>query len=147
MQKLLSSKNTFIWLEVHGTEFRKLESILTSDLLVKTFDPNLDTMLLTDASCLNRLGCALLQKEKDNSFRLITCGSCSLNETQNRYATIKLECLAIQYGISKCRFHLQGLPSFDIITNHKPLPGIFEIDNPRLQRLREKMQAFNFQVK
>ena len=49
-----------------------------------------------------------MQKEKDNLFRLITCGSCSLNETQNRYATIELECLAIQYGISKCCFYLQG---------------------------------------
>ena len=67
--------------------------------------------------------------------------------TQNRYATIKLECLAIQYAISKCRFYLLGLPNFEIVTDHKPLLGIFEVDNPRLQQLREKMQAYNFTVK
>ena len=60
--------------------------------------------------------------------------------------------MAIQYAISKCRFYLLGLPNFEIVTDHKPLPGIFEkyifeIDNPRLQRLREKMQAYNFTVK
>ena len=109
-------------------------------------------MLLTDASRLNGLSYALIQKVKDNSLRLITCGSCSLFETQNRYATIELECLAIQYGILKCRFYLQGLPSFKIITDHKPLLGIFEkyifeVDNPRLQRLCGKMQASCFQVK
>ena len=119
-------------------------------------------MLLTDA-CIPtkwpRLRIyALLHQEKNNTQQLITCGSCSLYDTQNRYATIELECLAIQYGISKCHFYLQGhfylegLPNFDIITDHKPLLGIFEkyifkVDNPRLRQLREKMQAFNFQVK
>ena len=83
---------------------------------------------------------------------MITCGSCSLNETQNRYATIELECLAIQYAFSKCQFYLLELPNFEIVTDHKPLLGIFdkymfEIDNPRLQWLREKMQADNFEVK
>ena len=93
-----------------------------------------------------------MQKETDAKLRLITCGSCSLSETQNRYATIELECLAIQYANSKCRFYLLGLPTFEIITDHKPLLGIFEkyifqIDNPRLQRLREKMKVYNFSVK
>ena len=70
------------------TNFEKLKEVLTSELLVKTFDPKLTTMLLTDASRLNGLGYALLQKENDTKLRLITCGSCSLSETQNRYATI-----------------------------------------------------------
>ena len=83
---------------------------------------------------------------------MITCGLCSLNNTKNRYATIELEFLAIQFAFSKCRFYLLGLPNFEIVTDHKPLLGIFkkyifEIDNPRLQRLTEKMQAFNFKVK
>ena len=94
MGKLLSTKNDFLWLDIHEPEFQKLKTILTSDLLVKTFDPNLDTILLTNASRLNGLGYTLLQKEKSNTLRLVTCGSCSLNETQNRFATIKLECLA-----------------------------------------------------
>ena len=33
---------------IHENEFRKLKEILTSELLVKTFDPKLTTMLLTD---------------------------------------------------------------------------------------------------
>ena len=140
MRKLLSTKNAFLWLDIHETEFQKLKRILTSELLVKTFDPNLETMLLTDASWLNGLGYALLQKESNNALQLIICGSCSQNETQNRYATIELECLAIQYGISKCSFYLQGLPHFEIITDHKPMLGIFEkyifeIDNPCLQKM------------
>ena len=118
----------------------------------RSSDPKLTTLLLTDASRLNGLGYALLQKQDDTRLRSITSGSCSLNETQNRYATIELECLAIKYAISKCRFYLLGLPNFEIVTDHKPLLGIFDkyilkIDNPCLQRLREKMQAYNFKVK
>ena len=56
MRKLLSTKNAFLWLDIHETEFQKLKKILTSELLVKTFDPNLTTTLLTDASRLNGLG-------------------------------------------------------------------------------------------
>ena len=147
MRKLLSTKNAFLWLDTHENEFRKLKEILTSELLVKTFDPKLTTMLLTDASRLNGLGYALLQKENNNKLRLITCGSCSLSETQNWYATIKLECLAIQYAISKCRFYLLGLPNFEIVTDHKPLLEIFEKYIFEVQRPREKMQAYNFIVK
>ena len=119
MRKLLSTKNAFLWLDTQETEFQKLKGILTSELLLKTFDPKLTTMLLTDASGLNGLSYALLQKEDDTKQRLITCGSCPLSETQNRYATIELKCLAIQYAISKCRFYLLGLPNFEmsLITN------------------------------
>ena len=43
-----------------------------------------------------------------------------------------------------------GLQHFDVITDHNPLILILnhhrldEIDNPRLQRLRAKIMAFNF---
>ena len=83
MRKLPSTKNAFLWLDIHETEFQKLKKVLTSELLVKTFDPKLTSLFLTDASRLNGLGYALLQKEDDTKLRLITCGSCSLNETQN----------------------------------------------------------------
>ena len=39
MRKLLSTKNAFLWLDIHETEFKKLKDILTSDLLVKKFNP------------------------------------------------------------------------------------------------------------
>ena len=71
MRKLLSTKNAFLWLDIHEREFKKLKEVLTSDLLVKIFDPKLTTMLLTDASDFNGLGYALLQKEDDEKLRLI----------------------------------------------------------------------------
>ena len=88
MRKLLSTKNAFLCLDIHETEFHKLKEILTSELLVKTFDPKLTTMLLTDASRLNGLGYALLQKENDTKLCLIACGPVHSPKTQNGYATL-----------------------------------------------------------
>ena len=51
--------------------------------------------MLTDASRLYGIGFALIQKSQDgNIISLIQCGSCSLSEIQQRYATVELECLA-----------------------------------------------------
>ena len=95
LRKLTSEKNAFLWLDSHQQQFQSLKKILTSPMLVKPFDPTLDTFLVTDASRLYGLGYALLQRHTDHSQRLIKCGSCSLTSTQNNYATIELECLAI----------------------------------------------------
>ena len=88
----------------------------------------------------------------DGQFKLVTCGSKALTPTQQRYATIELECLAVHFAISKCSFYLKGLPHFTVATDHKPLEGIFkkdlfEVQNPRLQRMREKLLPYTFTVK
>ena len=109
-----------------------------------------DTFLLTDASRLHGLGFALMQR-KDNQHFLIQCGSCLLTPTQQRYATIKLECMAIQWAIKKCEFYLRGLPTFNVLTDHRPLVGIFRkqltmLENNRLMTMREKIIEFTFEV-
>ena len=89
----------------------------------------------------------------DGRFRLVTCGSKSLTPTQQRYSTIELECLAAHFAVSKCSFYLKGCESFTVVTDHRPLEGVFkkdifrEIPNPRLQRIREKLPEFNIIVK
>ena len=76
-----------------------------------------------------------------------------IRDSQQRYATIELECLAIMWAIIKCNFYLKGLPHFSVLTDHKPLEGIFtktmyELSNPRLRRrIREKVSGYTFSVK
>ena len=65
-----------------------------------------DTILLTDASRLHGLGYALVQKSRKGELSLIQCGSRSLTPTQQRYATIELECLAIVWAKQKCDYYL-----------------------------------------
>ena len=48
--------------------------------------------------------------------------------------------------------YLRGLPSFEVLTDHRPLVGVFRkqlslLENARLMRMREKIQEFTFEVK
>ena len=66
--------------------------------------------------------------------------------------TVELECMAIQWAIKKSEFYLRGLPNFEVLTDHRPLVGVFRkqlslLENARLMRMREKIQEFTFEVK
>ena len=120
-------------------------------MIVTHFNPSLPVVILTDVSRLHGLG-YVIGHHIEGKFRLVTCGSKALTPTLRRYATIELECLAVQYAVDKCSFYLKGGPEFTVATDHKPLEGIFkknlfEIPNPRLHRLREKSVEFSFMVK
>ena len=69
---------------------------------------------------------------------------------ETRYATNELEALAIYYAIKDCHFYLYG-SKFTVVTDHKPLLGtfkkdLFDIENVRLQRIREKLTNYAFEV-
>merc|ERR1712016_23565 len=54
--------------------------------------------------------------------------------------------------MDKCKYFLLGCESFLLAVDHKPLLGILnnknleEVENPRLQRLKEKTLRFNFSI-
>ena len=126
IRSLLKKNIAFNWLPVHDNEFITVKSSLCSPVLVEPFDPTLPTELLTDASKLYCIGFALIQRELHNRARLILCSSRALTSAQSRYAAIELECMAVQWAVSKCEYFLKGIPHFTVVTDHKPLLGIFD---------------------
>jgi hypothetical protein len=56
-------------------------------------------------------------------------------------------------GDKKCRQFIEGLPTFELITDHKPLVPILndhsldKLDNPRILRHRLKMQCYHFKAR
>ncbi len=83
-------------------------------------------------------------------WQVVQAGSRFLSETEKRYVMIELECLAAAWAMVKARQFLEGLPHFTLVTDHKPLVPILndhaldKLDNPRILRLRLKMQRFIF---
>ena len=151
LRELCGRGVVFNWLPEHQFEFETIKTILSANLLNRHFDPKRQVFLLTDASRHHGLGFALCQKTPEDHLYIVTCGSKSLTDTQKRYSTIELECLAIKWAILKCPYYLFGLPTFTVLTDHRPLEGvfkktIFDLPNPRLQRMREKLAAYNFIV-
>lgn len=149
LRTLLKIKNEFLWTAVHDQSFDNVRNALVEPPVLAHFDPSLPTALHSDASRLHGLGYVLLQKH-DDTWKLIQCGSRFLTETESRYAMIEIELLGITWAVTKCRIYLLGQDSFKIVTDHKPLLSILNdqtldgIENPRLQRLKEKIAGYSF---
>ena len=149
LRSLLKRNSTFLWLPVHDAAFQATKEALCNPPILSHFDPKKPTILQTDASKNNGLGYALLQKH-DSEWKMIQCGSRYLTETESRYAIIELELLAVVWAMKKCQLYLLGLDKFLLHVDHRPLVCILdkkhlgEIENPRLQRLKEKILKFNF---
>ena len=149
---LMSPRNTFIWTAEHNQAFLKTKEALVKPPVLAHFDISAPTVLQTDASRLNGRGYALLQ-EHNGIWRLIQCGSHFLQDVETRYSTIELEMLATVWAMKKCKYYLMGLQKFIHITDHRPLIPILNsytldcIENPRLQRLREKISGYVFTSK
>ena len=83
---------------------------------------------------------------------MIKCGSVTLSDCQRRYATCEIESLAIMWAIKKCRYFLEGLPHFEVWTDHKLLESMYKMDlrdvtNTRIHNFREKTAHCHFTVK
>ncbi|XP_045127763.1 uncharacterized protein LOC123514179 [Portunus trituberculatus] len=150
LRPLLSPKKSFVWTPDHEQAFQRVKMALASPPVLAAFDPALPTTLQTDASRLYGLGYALLQDHGGGQQRLVQCGSRFLTDTETRYATIELEMLAVVWAMGKTKFYLTGLQHFNLVTDHRPLVPILNsysldaIENPRLQRLKEKIAPYIF---
>ena len=148
LRPLLSTKNEFVWGPDHTRAFNLAKESLTQVPVLSFFDTTKPTRLMTDASR-KGLGFVLQQMHGDN-WRIVQAGSRFLGDTETRYVTIETEMLGVTWAVLKCHKFLAGLPHFQIITDHNPLLAILnhrrldEIENPRLQRLRTKLMAYNF---
>ena len=160
LRSLLKKGVAYVWLQEHQEAFEKVKKMLLSDLVVRYFEPKLKTKLLCDASR-EGIGYCLVQVDpkenedieehkKKEKFRLIQCGSRSLNPAEKRYSTTELELLGIQWAIQHCKHYLYGI-RFTVITDHRPLvgcfdKGLFQAENPRIQRIMEKTAGYTFNV-
>ena len=148
---LLQVKNDYLWNALHEDAFNKAKEILTTAPILAFYDQSRPTRLTTDA-CRHGLG-FVLQQEHKGSWHIVQAGSRFLTDTETRYAVIELEMLSVAWAAQKCRIFLAGLPTFTVITDHSPLVPILnshrldEIENPRLQRLRTRLLAYNFIAK
>ena len=151
LRQLLKRNTVWRWDDVLTKHFEDVKACLAEPPVLGHFDPQLYTVLQTDASLLNGVGYALRQKTHTGEWRLIQCGSRFLSDTEKRYAVIEVEMLAIVWSMIKCRLYLAGMPMFNVEVDHKPLVPILnkklmsQIENPRLQRLREKILDFSFE--
>ena len=129
---------------LHEESFQKLKQMASSTPILGYYDPSKPLCLCVDASS-KGLGAVLSQDEKPLAY-----ASRALTPTQQRYAQIEKETLAIVYGVQKFHRYIYGKTT-DVETDHKPLQYI--LNKPlheaplRLQKMMLILQWYDLKVK
>ena len=143
------NKDNWTWNDDMALEYEKMKQNLASAPVLSPFSLEADTLLSTDASSY-RLGAALFQKTKEG-LKPIAFASRALSETEQRYAQIEKEALAICWAAEKFYYYLAGR-KFQVETDHKPLISILskmELAKlpMRVQRFRLRMMKFCYSIR
>lgn len=113
------------------------------------YDVRNETILSADASSYG-LGAVLQQTQSDGSLRPIAYVSRALTKTEQRYAQIEKEALAVTWACERFQDYLLGT-KFKAETDHKPLVPLLS-SKPhdsvpvRVQRFRLRLMRFDFTI-
>ena len=116
----------FLWADQHTEAFRQAKEIVSQAPCLHYFDVNAPVVLQVDASEYG-LGAALLQpgthsaNSTDILWQPVAHSSSSLSPTEQRYAKIEKETLAIVHAFHKFDQLLFGKADVVVHSDHKPL--------------------------
>ena len=149
LRDLLSKKKSWVWGTDQQRAFQKIKKLLSSSPLLALYDPNLPTVVSADASSFG-LGGVLLQKQRDSKILPVCYISRAMTPTEQRYAQIEKEALALTWACEHFSDYLLGL-KFHLETDHKPLVPLLSTKNLeelpiRVQRFRLRLMRFKFSI-
>ena len=131
------------WEQRQQDAFDATKKLTTAEPVLRYFDPNTDLEIQCDASD-KGLGATLMQEGQPIAY-----ASRRLTTTEQRYAPIEKEMLAIVWSMEKYHQHTYG--NFTTVySDHRPLESIMHKalkDVPkRLQNMRIRLQHYNMKV-
>ena len=144
LRALLEKDTAWEWHHEHQDSFNKLKQLATTAPVLKYFKPDRPIKLSVDASS-KGLGAVLIQDEHPIAY-----ASKSLSSTQQSYAQIEKEMLAVVFGCTKFHDYIYGVPNVTVESDHKPLEAILK--KPlcraplRLQRMIMTIQKYSINV-
>ena len=145
LRELTHKDVPFQWTDSHYKAFIESKELIAHAPVLCYFNPQLPVTLQVDASGVG-VGGALLQNDQPVAFY-----SNTLTETEQRYAVIEKECLAICLAFEKWDSLLYGKSDITVQTDHQPLESIFKkaLNKAprRLQAMRMRLQRWSFEVK
>lgn len=146
LRDLLHQDAEWHWGPAQQQSFDKLKQALSRTPVLSHYDSQLLHTVSVDASSYG-LGAVLLQQSQERLLP-VAYASRSLTETEQRYAQIEKEALAITWACEHFRKYLLG-SSFHVETDHKPLVPLLttkRLDelSPRLQRFRMRLLEYDY---
>ena len=127
LRDLLSTKNMWVWGEPQQKAFQQLKRQLSSTPVLALYHPDRLTTVSADSSSFG-LGAVITQKQPDATWRPVAYCSRSLSNTEQKYAQIEKEALALTFGCERFSDYLIG-KQFHVETDHKPLVSLLGSKN------------------
>lgn len=132
--------------------FKKFKEILTSDICLTQFNPELPIIVAGDASN-DGLGAIIMHAFPDGSRKVIQYASRSLAPAEKNYSQIEKEGLALVFACNRFHRFIYGR-KFLLETDHKPLLSIFGSKKGipvytanRLMRWSLNLMMYDFDIK
>ena len=145
LRELLEKDAQWCFEAAHKNAIEWLKSIITSEPVLKYFDPQLPTKVSTDASK-SGLGATLEQKHGDK-WCPVAFASRALTQAEYNYCPIEKETLSVLFGCEKFHEFVYG-QVFEIENDHQPLKSIFNKPiskaPPRIQRFLLRLYRYDF---
>ena len=144
LRDLVKTDVHFQWGPEQDKSLSQIKSLLADPPILQHFDPTTQSTIQADASQ-RGLGAVLLQKGHPVAYT-----SRSLNATEQNYAQIEKELLAIVFACNKFHHYIYGFHTI-IQSDHQPLESIMKKPlhqiSPRLQRMLLKLQKYELTVR
>ena len=141
--KLLKKNQPYNWTDKCTEAFEEIKQYLLSDPILSYPDFDNEFIIRTDAST-KGIGGVLLQMEEDKLEHPICCISRTLSPAEKNYSVTDLEGLAIIHSIKKFRpYIISNKKPIKLITDHKPLLGLFKRSIPNNNRHARWIEEFN----
>ena len=112
MRRLLRRNISFVWDTEAQKSFDRVKSLIAEHLTLAFYNPNLHTIVTTDASSYG-LGITLSQITKEGNEVLIACASRTLTTHERKYSVGEREALACVFACERFHGYLWGKP-FDL---------------------------------
>lgn len=140
----LTKKNVrFKWENEHEICFRELLASFKEDVLLRYFDPELQTFVFVDGH-VTGLGAMLAQGNSIDNAKPVALASRTTSPAEQQYPPLDIEATSLDFGLRRFREYLVGSPAIiKVVTDHKPLKHIFNGKRKgsiRTQRIKLKHQ-------
>ena len=149
LRDLLSRKNDWFWGDTQNEAFNHIKKILTAEPVLAFYNPKAETVITADSSSYG-LGAEIKQKQSDGQFKTVAYGSRSLTKTEQRYAQIEKEALALTWASERFSDYVLGM-DYHLETDHKPLVPLLSTKDwdditPRIQRFKMRLMRYRFTI-
>ena len=147
LRELLKKNIAWDFTPNHLLQFEKIKDIISRDISLKFFDPDLPTKITCDSSKVG-LG-ATLEQQYPDGWHPIAFKSRACSPAEKNYCPLERETLAIVFGCTSLHEYLYAR-QFDVDSDHKSLRTIFNYNindaPPRIQRFLLQLQKYDFNV-